>query len=347
MKIRINISSAVAVVVLFTTSAGATTYVWDGASGGGDNQSRWNKKQNWGGRSVTPSSTTDLIFGGTSRLINNNDFASLNAFRNITFNDSAGAFALNGNAITLHGGITNDSINTQTINLNMALTEIHHVNASAGDIILNGVISGNGSVTKSGTNTLTLTAASTYTNTTTVSSGHLIVNGSLQSQMVTVSAGATLGGTGTVCAVTLDFGSFLSVGNSPGTLTFSAELLLSEGSVNFMSILSDSLYDVIKGSGANSLTANSDFIFDFTGNTTVVNGSTYTVLQNWDSIDAGKATFKIVGLDSTLSVDTSKLESDGLIQVIPEPTAISLISIGGLFSLLISRLHRRTSELRW
>jgi len=347
MKTRVNILFCAAVVVLFSTSAIAETAVWNGAaSGSSEIHSRWNKKQNWGGVAVTPSSTTDLIFGGTTRLNNKNDFADHSAFRSITFNSSAGAFTLNGNAITLYGGITNNSTRTQTVNPDIALTGMHYINSAAGDITINGVISGSGSLVKSGANTLTLTGNNTYSGTTTIASGSLIVNGSLQSQMITVSAGATLGGSGTVGAVTMDFGSFLSVGNSPGKLTFNDELILSEGSINFMSIISDSVYDIIEGSGTNSLTASSDFIFDFTDNTTVTNGSTYAVLQNWGTIDASQATFETMGLDPALSLDTSKLESDGLIKVIPEPTAISLLGIGALLSLIISRLHRRATGLR-
>ncbi len=170
----------------------------------------------------------------------------------------------------------------------------------------------------------------------------MIVNGSLQSHMITVAAGATLGGTGTVQAVTLDPGAFLAVaGDGQGTLTFTGEMFLSGGSTNFMQILSDSLYDVVKGTGANTLTDAGSFVFDFTGNTTVTNGSTFAVLQNWRSAELSGATFKTKGLDAALSVDTSKLASDGTIKVIPEPTAVSLIGLGGLITLLGSRLRRR------
>ncbi|MEI7851414.1 MAG: autotransporter-associated beta strand repeat-containing protein [Kiritimatiellales bacterium] len=252
-------------------------------------------------------------------------------------NSYSGATTISGGTLQVGSGGTSGTLGAGNVTNNSRLA----FNRSD-DITVNNRISGSGTLTKSGTNTLTLTAASTYTNTTFVSSGRMVVNGSLQSHMITVAAGATLGGTGTVQAVTLDPGAFLAAGgDGQGTLTFTGEMILSGGSTNFMGILSESLYDVVKGTGANSFTAAGSFVFDFTGNTTVTNGSTFAVLQNWNSIALSGATFSTKGLDAALSVDASKLASDGIIKVIPEPTAISLIGLGGLLTLLSSRLRRR------
>jgi hypothetical protein len=65
------------------------------------------------------------------------------------------------------------------------------------------------------------------------------------------------------------------------------------------------------------------------------------VLQNWGSISLGGATFTTEGLDAALSVDTSELATTGAIMVIPEPTAISLLSFAALLTLVICRLCRR------
>lgn len=92
-----------------------------------------------------------------------------------------------------------------------------------------GVISGAGSLTKTGAGTLTLSGANTYAGTTTVAGGRLDVTGSLAaSGSVTVQAGASLGGTGTVGAVTVLAGGTLA-GVQGQTLT-TGNLTLSPGS---------------------------------------------------------------------------------------------------------------------
>ncbi|UKV15672.1 autotransporter domain-containing protein [Thalassospiraceae bacterium SW-3-3] len=93
------------------------------------------------------------------------------------------------------------------------------------------IISGAGSVTKLGAGTLTLTGTNTYTGTTTVSDGTLAVNGSASSSAFTVQNGATLGGTGTVGATTLQSGGIHAPGNSIGTQTVNGNYTLNSGSI--------------------------------------------------------------------------------------------------------------------
>lgn len=396
----------------FATVSQAASYTWNGGS---TPSPKWSIKQNWNGTDLVAATNSDLYFGGVIRLTDNtNDFAVNSNFRNITFNSGAGAFTLKGNGIILNGGITNSSVNAQTINLNMALTAgTHYFNTAAGNITLGGAISGaGGALTKTGANTLiltgtntysgpttisagtlqvgnggttgtlgggnitnnatlsfnrsnamtvnniisgsglmnisgtgalTLNALNTYTNITTVLNGKLVVNGSLQSP-VTVKSGATLGGTGVVHQiVTMDVGSLLCPAESVGTIIFENALILLTGATNIMEIVSGSLYDVIKGSATNMLTMNGTTVFDFTGSTTVTNGARFAVLQNWGSMSLTGAVFKTVGLSDDLSLDSSELASTGFVTVIPEPAAIGLIGIGALVSLLINRLHKRTS----
>jgi autotransporter-associated beta strand protein len=339
--INIMMKRILAAGVLFGLSAAAqaaSPSVWDGGHGSSAN---WSQKQNWGNNTPVPGPAYDLQFATLNRLTNNNDFAAGSDFRNITFNSGAGAFTLNGNAIDLFGGITNNSAALQTINLNLSLTTgAHRVSANSGNMALRGVLSGSGSLIKSGASDLTLTAANTYTNTTTVSLGGLIVNGSLQSKLVTVSAGARLGGTGTVQAVTMEAGSVLAAGNSPGLLNFNAALTLSAGSTNVMEIASSSLYDVLKGNGANTLAMNGTTIFDFTGNTTVSNGSTFAVLQNWGSLTTNGVLYTTIGLGAGLSLDVSSLATTGYLTVIPEPATAGMLGFGALVSIFIHHIRR-------
>ena len=93
------------------------------------------------------------------------------------------------------------------------------------------MISGTGTVTKSGAGTLTLTGANTYTGGTTVAGGMLVVDGSLNSA-VAVQTSATLAGVGTINGlVTVQSGGTLAPGQSPGTLTLGG-LVLAAGSVS-------------------------------------------------------------------------------------------------------------------
>ncbi|MCX6895816.1 MAG: glycosyl hydrolase family 28-related protein, partial [Verrucomicrobia bacterium] len=131
---------------------------------------------------------------------------------------SSGELTLSGNNSAWSGnagaGVTNNFvIATAADSLTVQLTS---------NLKLSGVISGDGSVVKSGTNTLTLAGANTYTNTTTVTAGTLLVNGSLASGAVNISSNAILGGSGAIAGiVTVTNGATLAPGNSLGTLILS------------------------------------------------------------------------------------------------------------------------------
>lgn len=110
------------------------------------------------------------------------------------------------------------------------------------------VISGTGELHMLGAGTLVLTAANTYTGDTVVSSGRLVVDGSLQSANVrvaggrldvngsiasgvTVDGGARFDGTGSVGALTVNGGGVHAPGNSIGTQTVNGNYLLHAGAV--------------------------------------------------------------------------------------------------------------------
>ena len=281
---------------------------------------------------VNTYSGTTTISAGT--LVASNTLALQNSTLNYTNNGGAIRFSSGIAAYTFGGLEGNKNIAlTNASGTAIALT----VGNNSSDTTYSGALSAGGRLIKTGAGNLTLAGANTYTNTTTVSSGGLIVDGSMLSKQITVSAGATLGGTSTVQAVTMNAGSILAVGDGRGTMTFNGALLLSAGSTNIMEVFSASLYDVLKGTGGNALTANGTFVFDFTGNTTLTNGSTFAVLQNWKAITTDSATFKAIGLDAGKSLDTSKLASTGYVTVIPEPAVVSLIAFIGFLSLFVRR----------
>ena len=110
----------------------------------------WSTAANWGG--TTLAAGNDLVFAGSTGLSNTNDLAAGTSFGNLTFSSTAGPFTLSGNSIGLSGVITNDSTNTETINLPLG---------------------GTNGLTKTGPGTVVLTAANTYSGSTAVLNGIL------------------------------------------------------------------------------------------------------------------------------------------------------------------------------
>ena len=83
---------------------------------------------------------------------------------------------------------------------------------------------------KLGSSTWTLTGTSTVSEAWTVGAGTLAVNGSIASSLlVTVNAGGTLGGTGTIGNTLINAGGTLAPGNSIGTLTVQGNLTFAAG----------------------------------------------------------------------------------------------------------------------
>ncbi|WP_313670916.1 autotransporter-associated beta strand repeat-containing protein [Sandarakinorhabdus sp.] len=118
-------------------------------------------------------------------------------------------------ATTLSAGVTGLTVANNIVTLGAATI---NSGASPSAFTLSGVISGAGSVSKTGTGILTLSGASTYTATTTVAAGALNVTGSLVSA-VTVNSGAALNGTGTVGALNVLAGGSVNPGASGTTNT--------------------------------------------------------------------------------------------------------------------------------
>jgi autotransporter-associated beta strand protein len=151
--------------------------IWDG--GGTDNN--LSTASNWGyagGYNETPKEYDTLLFAGNTRLTPNNNFTANNEYAALNFSNNAGAFVLGGNALNLGRGITNDSANVQTINLNLNFTygadhystnREFNVAATNGSLVLNGTVVGvtNSygklySVRKSGPGLLTLNGANSF-----------------------------------------------------------------------------------------------------------------------------------------------------------------------------------------
>lgn len=162
--------------------ASAETLTW---TGGGDSD-LWSAANNWGG--VVPVGGESLIFAGTTRCTNVNDLVSGTPCAGITFSGDAGAFSLSGAPIALNGNLINNSVRVPQINLDMALSSTRTVNTLSNNLVLAGVISGSGGLTKAGVSTLYLSGDNTYDGVTTVSSGAIRISHPH-------ALGSTLGGT--------------------------------------------------------------------------------------------------------------------------------------------------------
>jgi len=132
-------------------------------TGGSLTDANWSDASNWGG--VALPTGGNLVFDGSTRLINTNNTAGGTIYSNLVFNSTAGAFVLKGNPITLSGNVTNNSASLETINLGLnfgtAGTNLTLNGGSGGLIIGNGLTNNLGAP---GYTTLTLAGTGTLTN---------------------------------------------------------------------------------------------------------------------------------------------------------------------------------------
>ena len=116
----------------------------------------------------------------------------------VTFANGAGGFVVtnaNGGILTLSGGVTNNSITAQTLNVPVALAASQTFKTASGNLALGGIVSGgSAALTNAGAGTLTLSGTNTYAGGTIISSGTLVVANN-----------AALGGGGLTACGRLDF----------------------------------------------------------------------------------------------------------------------------------------------
>ena len=208
----------------------------------------------------------------------------------------------------------------------------------AGNFLFNGSLLNTAAalrgLNKSGAGTVTLQAANTYNGDTTIAGGTLIVNGSLQSPLTTVSTGATLGGSGSLQGVLLNGGT-ISAGNSAGLLSMN-NLDASNG--NFIFEIGSPTtrgvtYDAIDVTNLFTLGANTAFTFETLDNYVFADGNTYD-LFDWGSADMSAFNTAVLEaalpdlntVSTALTWDVNQFTINGTVSVIPEPTVLELIT---------------------
>lgn len=278
---------------------------------------------------------SSAALGGGMLTLNGGAIASAGATARTLANNITvgGDFSLGGlgQTITLNG----------TVDLGAATRSITLQNsATVGGVISNGGLT---VASASASRSLTLNANNTYGGATLVSSGTLLVNGSLpNSSSVTVSAGATIGGDGAITnALAVDSGAALRIGTSTGdsvvgSLDTGAFAL---GGTYFATITANGVNDFL------NITGNANFtdgtIAPFLSAYSPVLGDAFQ-LAEWTGGFSGTPAFDYSNavLDSGLSWDDSTFASDGYLRVaaIPEPASVLLGGLG-----LIGILRRRRS----
>jgi autotransporter-associated beta strand protein len=135
--------------------------------------------------------------------------------------DVTGSVGISGGILSLGNGGSGGSLGT-TAAINFSGIGPNLTINRSSDLALPNLISGGGSITKSGTGTATLTADNSYSGTTTINAGGTLrINGTQSGTgNVNVASGGTLGGTGTLPgAVNIVSGATLAPGAGIGTFT--------------------------------------------------------------------------------------------------------------------------------
>ena len=128
----------------------------------------FNTAANWVENAV-PVSPAVLTFKNTGTSAISNDVTGLTASR-IMFAEDAVNYTIGGNSINLKSDLINNSTQNQTLSLPIVLDGQLNVNSKNNSLELSGIVSGTGSLLKTGTSALIMSGANTY-------SGNTIIRG--------------------------------------------------------------------------------------------------------------------------------------------------------------------------
>ena len=285
---------------------------------------------------ATVNGGTLIVGGSVTRTTVNSGTATVNSGGN------AGITIVNGSALDVYGNTGVSTVNTGgTLNVKTGGSLLGTSTVGGGTLLVNGTA---GTVV---VNTGTATVATGGTiNSTTVNGGLLSVNGTAGDALV--NTGGTLGGSGSVQGLTLNGGT-VAPGNSPGLLT-AYELNGSNGTFAFQlgaPTTRGITYDGINVQTLLTLGSSTAFTFETLNSYTYGMGDVYDLFNfasiNADAFDSAVLLAALPDLDtanSDLKWNVSNFTTDGIVNVIPEPSTASLL-LGGAFSLLALRIMRR------
>jgi hypothetical protein len=191
-----------------------------------------------GGSAVTPVANDVWVFANTTAAALTNNFTSF-SLGGIIFNPGTAADVIGGNAVTLKGGITNNSTALQTINFQLISQGNNTITANSGSIKIGGTLNaGTGTLTFNGAGTTTLTNNNIFNNGIVINNnGRLFSTGQFY-----------LSGGGTVGSIFNNTGTFSNSGSTRlqggtntmnftgGTSYLTGGLNIGAGSSNFVKI---------------------------------------------------------------------------------------------------------------
>ena len=267
---------------------------------------------------------------------------------------SAGAIGSSG-TLSFGGGTLQYSASNTTDysdRFSTAASQQYSIDTNSQNVTLaSNLTSSGGSFTKLGAGTLTLSGASTYGGATTVSEGKLVVNGSISTSTTIVSSGATLGGSGSVGALSINSGGFVTPGNGPGILTVNGNYSQAgEYTAEIAGTTAGAGYDQIDVTGTVDISGGS-LVTAFTGSY-AQNALLFLLLNDdTDAINgtfagyAQGATFASYGyMDWQISYTADSANNtftggnDIAVMAIPEPSSCTVAGIG--LAMLLGRRSR-------
>ena len=180
------------------------------------------------GNTITNNSTINGLLGlrarGDTSVINRGTIGGSQNYA-VTMSGANNTFTMEGPGAVLNGPIIGGGADT----FRLAGSGSNSFNIGQIDTLLS---PGFGLLDKIGASNWTLTGTATYAGPVTVREGTLTVNGSLASASgISVAAGATLGGSGTLPSTTINAGAALAPGNSIGAVNINGNLVFGAGAV--------------------------------------------------------------------------------------------------------------------
>jgi autotransporter-associated beta strand protein len=289
--------------------------------------------------------TGDTRVGLGTLSLNHSNALAASTLNMASSDDGTVAFGLTGNNTYNIGGITGSK--------NLAIGgNVLSVGANNANSTYSGQVSGIGSLTKSGSGNLALTGSSSYTGATVVSDGLLVVNGSISTSILTtIQSGATLGGSGTVGALTVLDGGTVAPGNSPGILSTGDYTQAGTLSLQLDGTLAGVEYDQVNVGGTVNLSGlltatvgytpvNDQLLFILTNDGTDAINGTFSGIADLDTIDLGGYQWRISYTANYAGSDTGTFTggNDIALMAIPEPSALVLLGLSTFC--LVSRRRR-------
>lgn len=321
----LNTAANLTVVFDGSLDIGSTTTALNNTFGGAGN---WLIKGN------VSSTTADSVRGLNKTGAGQLELRGINTYNGDTTVSAGTLLVATGASITgSTAQLTGGTLNVQGT--------IGAVTQSGGTLLVSGIAGT--TIVNSGTSTVNVGGT---IGSTTINGSLLSVNGNAGD--VLVNSGGTLGGSGSVQGLTLNGGT-VAPGNSPGLLT-AYELNGSNGTFQFQlgaPTTRGTTYDAINVTTLLTLGANTAFTFETLNSYTYAMGDVYD-LFDFASIDVSAFDNAVLlaalpDLDtanSNLTWNVNSFNADGVVNVIPEPSTLSLM-FGGLTGLIALRIMRR------